>query len=85
MLTDMQCKKVRADPQRAQKLFDGGGLHLFVSKSGHKSWRMKYRFGGREKQLTFGPYPLISIVEARAKRDAAKRQQSGGRIRRLCG
>ena len=74
MLTDMQCKKVRADPQRAQKLFDGGGLHLFVSKIGHKSWRMKYRFGGREKQLTFGPYPLISIAEARAKRDAAKRQ-----------
>lgn len=74
MLTDMQCRKARGDPERVQKLFDGGGLHLLVSKSGHKSWRMKYRFAGREKQLTFGPYPLISIAEARAKRDAAKRQ-----------
>ena len=74
MLTDMQCRKARGDPDRVQKLFDGGGLHLFVSKSGHKSWRMKYRFAGREKQLTFGPYPLVSIAEARAKRDTAKRQ-----------
>ena len=60
------------------KAFDGGGLHLRVSATGHKSWRLKYRFDGKEKQLTFGPYPLISLAEARAMRDTAKRELLAG-------
>lgn len=57
---------------KAQKLFDGGGLHLFVAPSGTKSWRMKYRYGGKEKLLTFGQYPDVSLADARDKRDAAR-------------
>lgn len=48
-------------------------MHLLIAPSGSKLWRLKYRFGGKEKLLSFGPYPLISIAEARAKRDEAKK------------
>ena len=72
MLTDRECKA--AEPaEKDRKLFDGGGLHLLVKPTGYKSWRLKYRFGGKEKQLTFGPYPLLSLKDARTKRDEAKR------------
>ncbi len=53
-------------------MFDGGGLHILVSPSGAKLWRLKYRYRGREKLLSFGPYPLVSLKLAREKRDAAK-------------
>lgn len=64
----------KAKPRdRAYKLTDGAGLYLYVQPGGSKLWRMKYRHGGREKLLSFGPYPLVSIAEARRKRDDAKR------------
>ena len=43
------------------KIFDGGGLHLLVNPSGLELWRLKYRFGGREKLLSMGPYPVVSL------------------------
>jgi integrase len=55
------------------KLFDGGGLFLLVNPNGSKLWRLKYRFGGREKLLALGPFNLVSLKEARDKRDAAKK------------
>lgn len=57
---------------RAYKLFDGGGLHLFIQPGGAKTWRLKYRFDGREKQLNFGRYPYVSLAVARNMREAAK-------------
>ncbi|RDE06531.1 tyrosine-type recombinase/integrase [Sphingomonas aracearum] len=54
------------------KLADGGGLYLFVARSGARSWRLKYRFGGKEKLLTFGLYPEVSLAEARDRRDEAR-------------
>ena len=42
------------------KLSDAGGLYLYVSKTGGKLWRMKYRYEGKEKLLSFGAYPSIS-------------------------
>lgn len=54
------------------KIFDGGGLYLLINPIGSKLWRLKYRFGGREKLLSIGPYPLISLKVAREKRDVAK-------------
>jgi integrase len=70
----------RARPRdKAYKLTDGGGLHLFVRPNGSKLWRLKYRFAGKEKLLSFGPYPLISIAEARGKRDEAKKALLEGR------
>ena len=55
------------------KMADGGGLFLQVQPNGSKLWRLKYRYDGKEKLLSFGPYPLIGIAEARGKRDEAKR------------
>ncbi len=60
------------------KLFDGGGLFLLVTKSGAKYWRMKYRFAGKEKLLAIGIYPEISLKQAREKRDEAKQLLSEG-------
>jgi integrase len=57
---------------KAYKLSDGGGLYLLVSHSGHRSWRMKYRFGGKEYRMIFGTFPEVSLMEAREKRDQAR-------------
>lgn len=58
--------------QRPFKLSDGGGLHLLVQPSGSKLWRLKYRFDGKEKLLSFGKYPGVGLAAAREKRRAAK-------------
>jgi integrase len=55
------------------KLSDGGGLHLLIQAHGAKLWRMAYRHGGKQKTLAFGVYPAVSLAEARARRDAAKK------------
>lgn len=60
------------------KLFDGNGLFLFVAPNGTKSWRVKYRIQGREKLLTLGTYPTLSLKEAREACMEAKKQISGG-------
>jgi len=54
------------------KLFDGGGLFLLVSATGGKLWRFKYRYQGKEKSLSFGSYPTISLDSARLLRNDAK-------------
>jgi integrase len=56
----------------AYKLFDDGGLHILVSPSGSKLWRLKYRFDGKEKQLAIGSYPATSLKDARKQRDEAR-------------
>jgi hypothetical protein len=55
-----EAQVVNAKPEKAAscRMFDGGGLHLLVTPSGGKLWRMKYRFGGREKSLSFQPCPV---------------------------
>jgi integrase len=73
MLTDIKVRNAKPS-EKDYKLADSGGLYLYVTTKGYRSWRMKYRFAGREKRLTFGPYPEVSLVEAREKRDQAKRQ-----------
>jgi integrase len=52
---------------------------LHVQPGGSKLWRLKYRFDDKEKLLSFGPYPLTTIAEARAKRDEAKKLLAAGR------
>ncbi|WP_260599895.1 Arm DNA-binding domain-containing protein [Sphingomonas endolithica] len=71
MLTDTQAKKARG-AEKPYKLTDGGGLFLLVSPTGNRSWRMKYRFGGKEKLLTFGTYAHVSLIKAREERERAK-------------
>lgn len=70
-LTELQAKNAKSR-ERAYKLADGEGLYLLVQPSGAKLWRMKYRYGGREKLLSFGTYPTVGIAEAREQRTLAK-------------
>ena len=72
MLTNAAIKaaKPRAKPY---KVFDQHGLFLMVMPAGHRWWRLKYRFDGREKLFSFGVYPEISLREARDKRDDARK------------
>lgn len=71
--------KYAAIRSRAYKLTDGGGLHLFVQPNGSKLWRMKYRFAGKEKLLSFGKYPDVRLAAARTKRDEARACIAEGR------
>lgn len=65
-LTDVLVKNTKAANKR-QTLFDGGGLYLAIEPSGSKLWRMKYRFNGKEKLLSFGKYPDVGLKEARER------------------
>ena len=60
------------------KLADGGGLYLLVNPNGARYWRLKYRVAGKEKLLALGVYPDVTLADARAKRDEAKRGIAGG-------
>ncbi len=71
MLTDAGVRAAKPK-ERAYKLTDGGGLLLFVAPTGSKLWRMRYTFGGKEKLLSFGPYPEVGLAQAREERDATK-------------
>ena len=55
------------------KMADGRGLFLLIKPNGSKYWRMKYRFGGKEKLLSFGVYPDVSLSEVRDKAEEARR------------
>lgn len=59
--------------EKEVRLFDGGGLYLAIRPTGTRTWKWKYRFAGVEKKLTLGPYPLLSLAQAREARDRAKR------------
>lgn len=58
---------------KTQRLFDGGGLYLEITPAGGKLWRQKYRFAGKEKRLSHGTYPEVTLAEARERRDAARK------------
>lgn len=61
------------------KHFDGGGLYLELTKAGGRYWRMKYRYGGKEKLLALGVYPAVGLKDARDQASAARKVlQDGG-------
>jgi integrase len=70
-LTDTAVRNLKP-AAKPYKKSDGGGLHLLVTPKGSKLWRMAYRFQGKQKLLSFGKYPIISLSKARSERDAAK-------------
>lgn len=76
-LTDVAIKNLRPQ-EKSYKVFDGGGLYIEVLKTGTKVWRVKYRFGGKEKRLTLGEYPLIGLKAARSLLNDAKEQLAHG-------
>lgn len=73
-LADTKLRKLTTPGKHA----DGGGLYLEVTEAGGRYWRMKYRFGGKEKRLAFGVYPTVGLKEARELREAAKQALARG-------
>ncbi len=76
-LTDVQIRNAKPT-DKPRKLADGGGLYLLMHPNGSKYWRYKYRFLGKEKLLAIGQYPHVSLSDARAKRDDAKKLMANG-------
>ncbi|MCL1916055.1 MAG: Arm DNA-binding domain-containing protein [Desulfovibrionaceae bacterium] len=58
--------------EKSKKFFDGEGLFLQLTPAGGKWWRFRYWFQGKEKLLSLGTYPGISLKMARQRRDAAR-------------
>lgn len=77
MLTDVAIRRAKPT-DKTQRLFDGGGMYLELSPAGGKWWRLKYRFGGKEKRLSLGTYPDTGLADAREKRDAARKLLAAG-------
>jgi len=71
-LTDTTVRNAKPGEKTA-RIFDGGGLYLEVAPSGGKWWRLKYRHGGKEKRLSLGVYPDVSLKDARQRRDDARK------------
>ena len=77
MLTDTAIRKAKP-ADKPIRLFAGGGLYMEVSPTGGKWWRLKYRFDGKEKRLSVGVYPDVSLKDARERRDEARKLLAGG-------
>ena len=76
-LTDIKVRTAKpADKQ--YKLTDGNGMHLLIHPNGSKYWRLQYRFGGKQKMLALGVYPDVSLADARARRDDARKLLANG-------
>jgi len=71
-LTDAQIRNATAHG-KPSTLFDGGGLYLLVQQSGSKWWRLKYRMHGKQKLLSLGVYPAVSVRKARESREDARK------------
>jgi integrase len=78
MLTDAAIRAAKP-ADKPYKLTDRAGLYLHVTPAGSKLWRLRYEFGRKEKLLSIGPYPEVSLATARDQRDAAKRLLRDGR------
>ncbi|MBF4178552.1 tyrosine-type recombinase/integrase [Lelliottia nimipressuralis] len=76
-LTDVKVKTAKPK-EKPYKLTDGGGMYLLINANGSKYWRMKYRFAGKEKMLSIGVYPDVSLADAREKRSEARKILSAG-------
>ncbi len=76
-LTDVKVRNAKTGEKQV-KLSDGDGMYLLVTPQGGKCWRLKYRFGGKEKVLALGTYPEVSLSSARDKRTEARRQIAAG-------
>lgn len=76
-LTDAAIRKAAPGPKPA-RMYDGRGLYVEISPKGGKWWRMKYRFDGKEKLLSLGTYPEVSLKKARDKREEARALVAAG-------
>jgi integrase len=79
MLSDLVVRRAKAGP-KPYRLADSGGLALFVSAAGSKSWQLRHRVEGREQIETLGRYPEMSLLEARIAQDAFKKARRLGTV-----
>lgn len=70
MLTDTKVRNAKPRP-KSYKLTDTNRLFLLVAPGGGKLWRWNYVYDGKNKTMAFGAYPMVSLADARAKRDNA--------------
>lgn len=76
-LTDAKVSKTK--PGKAdQKLTDGGGLFLLVKPNGGRYWRLSYRFAGKQKTISLGVYPTVTLATARTLRNVARAKLAAG-------
>lgn len=71
-LTDLAVRNAKPGP-KIIRMADGLGLSLEITPTGTKHWRFRYRFNGTANMLALGPYPLVSLKEARERRDETRR------------
>lgn len=71
-LNDVAVRKAKSET-KPYKMADGGGMYMEVMPNGSKYWRLKYRFGGKEKRLALGVYPDVPLALARQRRDDARK------------
>jgi integrase len=76
-LTDAKARAEKPG-ETVKKLSDGGGLQLWIAPGGARTWRMAYRFAGKQKMLAIGPYPAVALSAARRAREAAKALLAAG-------
>lgn len=76
-LTDTAIRKLKPEA-KAYRQADSAGLFLWVTPTGGKSWRWKYRVDGKEKLMVLGRYPDVSLAQARDLRDQARKQKAAG-------
>ncbi len=76
-LTDAAIRKAKPG-DRARKLADERGLFLLLNPNGSRWWRFRYQLAGKEKLLSLGVYPDVSLADARERRDEARRQLAAG-------
>ncbi|MBS6033410.1 MAG: integrase arm-type DNA-binding domain-containing protein [Pantoea sp.] len=76
-LTDIKVRTAKPTDKQ-YKLTDGSGMHLLVHPNGSRYWRLQYRFGGKQKMLALGVYPEVSLADARARRDEARKLLANG-------
>ena len=76
-LTDVAIRQAKPGTKRL-RMFDGDGLYLELSPTGGKWWRFKYRYGGKERRLSLGIYPAVSLRDARERCAAARKLVANG-------
>lgn len=76
-LSDAKLRNLKPK-EKTYKVSDSGGLYVEVARTGSRLWRLKYRFEGREKRLSFGAYPAVSLADARKERENAKTMLAQG-------
>ena len=77
MLTDIKLRRMKPKAT-LYRIADSGGLCVEVDTSGSLRWRYRYRFAGKQKMLSLGVYPDVPLVEARARRDDARKTLAAG-------